>query len=57
MHILKTGLRALILFSVLTMVIGCAEVGSDRWCKNMKEKPKGEWSSTDALNYAKHCIF
>ncbi len=45
----------------ITLLLGlsaCApEVGSDKWCANMKEKPKGDWSTNDATNYAKHCIF
>ena len=37
---------------------GCApEVGSERWCKAMQEKPKGEWSANEAGDFAKHCIF
>ena len=36
---------------------GCApEVGSDKWCANLKEKPKGDWSLNEATDYAKHCI-
>ncbi len=33
-----------------------AEVGSDKWCTNMKEKPKGEWTANEASDFAKHCI-
>jgi len=37
---------------------GCApEVGSEDWCKAMKEKPKGEWTANEAKDYTKHCIF
>ena len=36
----------------------CAhEVGSERWCNNLKEKPKGDWSMNEAGNFAKHCVF
>ena len=36
----------------------CApEVGSEAWCKQMKEKPSGDWSSNEAADYAKHCVF
>ncbi len=36
---------------------GCApEVGSDKWCANLKEKPKGDWSLNETTDYAKHCI-
>lgn len=33
------------------------EAGSEAWCADMKEKPKGEWSSNDAGNFAKSCVF
>jgi hypothetical protein len=37
---------------------GCTpEVGSEKWCAMMKEKPKGDWSSNEAADYTKHCIF
>jgi hypothetical protein len=29
----------------------------DRWCANLKEKPKGDWSINEATDDAKHCIF
>ena len=38
-------------------VLGCApEVGSDAWCKKLKETPKGDWTANDAGSYAKHCL-
>jgi hypothetical protein len=41
----------------LLLVQGCSpKVGSDAWCKQMQEKPKGEWSANDAAEYAKSCI-
>ena len=43
--------------ALLLGLSACApEVGSDKWCANLKEKPKGDWSANDAANYAKHCI-
>jgi hypothetical protein len=36
---------------------GCApEVGSEAWCKAMKDKPKGDWSTNEALDFSKHCV-
>ena len=32
------------------------EVGSKDWCAQMKEKPKGDWSSNEVTDFAKHCI-
>ena len=38
-------------------VAGCApEVGSERWCEAMRDKPRGDWSANEALDYAQHCI-
>lgn len=37
---------------------GCApEVGSKAWCEDMKEKPKGDWTTNEATDFTKHCIF
>jgi hypothetical protein len=39
------------------MVSACApEVGSERWCEAMRAKPRGDWSTNEALDYARHCI-
>ncbi|MCP4342188.1 MAG: DUF3012 domain-containing protein [Desulfobulbaceae bacterium] len=32
------------------------EIGSEKWCTDMKEKPKADWSATEATDFAKHCI-
>ncbi len=52
--------RALCASGLLTAAVAlcaCApEVGSDRWCKAMEDKPKGEWSANEAGDYAKHCV-
>lgn len=38
-------------------VSACApEVGSEKWCQQMKEKPKGEWTANEAGDFTKHCI-
>lgn len=41
----------------LLFVTGCSpKVGSDDWCTDMKEKEKGEWTVTQAGDFAKHCL-
>jgi hypothetical protein len=36
---------------------GCApEVGSQRWCDTMRDTPRGDWSTNDALDFARHCV-
>lgn len=50
MYLMLTGLLALGLTA-------CApEVGSEKWCAQLKEKPKGDWSANEATDYAKHCV-
>ncbi|MBF0357180.1 MAG: DUF3012 domain-containing protein [Magnetococcales bacterium] len=52
-------LKRFILISILlTFVAGCSpKVGSKEWCEKMDKKAKGEWSSNEAKDYAKSCIF
>lgn len=51
--IIAAFFASLMLFSLSA----CApEIGSDKWCANMKAKPKGDWSTNEAVDYAKHCI-
>ena len=41
----------------IMVLSGCApEVGSDKWCKNMDEKTKSDWTVSEATDYAKSCI-
>lgn len=40
------------------LVSACSpEVGSEAWCLDMEETPKGDWSMNEAGDYAKHCVF
>jgi len=50
--------KLLFLSLLITQLIACsAEVGSDEWCENLEQKPKGNWTANEATDYAKHCIF
>ncbi len=51
----KILLTATIL-SVFAISACSAEVGSKEWCDQMKEKPKGDWTSNEAGEFAKNCI-
>lgn len=49
-----------ILFFSITLfsLSACApEVGSEKWCTQMKEKAKGDWTANEATDYTKHCLF
>ncbi|MDH5187964.1 MAG: DUF3012 domain-containing protein [Rhodospirillaceae bacterium] len=53
----KLSRNAFIIAGVAFIISACApEVGSDKWCEQMKEKPKGDWTANDAADFTKHCI-
>ena len=46
-----------VLLALAALVSGCApEVGSEAWCEALAEKPRGDWTANEALDYARHCI-
>lgn len=53
----KIGLILSILL-LTSLQSACApEVGSDAWCEDMADKPKGDWSTNEALEFAENCVF
>ena len=37
---------------------GCApEVGSKKWCEQLEDKPKGDWTANEVKAFAKYCVF
>jgi len=55
---MKKNLITLSVFALVLSLAACApEVGSDAWCEDMDDKPKGDWSANEAAEYAKSCIF
>ena len=57
MILLKKLITAVFAVSLLLLAACAAEVGSEQWCAEMKEKPKGDWTSNEAADFAEHCIF
>ncbi len=54
----KRILSAVLALAISAPAVGCyPEVGSDAWCENMAEKPKGDWTANEAADYARHCLF
>ena len=45
------------ILALLALLAACSpEVGSEEWCQDMKEKPKGDWTANEAADYAEHCL-
>ncbi|GAA5316669.1 MAG: hypothetical protein AseanaTS_18730 [Candidatus Pelagadaptatus aseana] len=50
--------KSLALIAAVLLLAACApEVGSDKWCSMLKDKPKGDWTANEATDFAKHCVF
>lgn len=42
---------------VIAALSGCShKVGSEAWCKDMKDKPQGDWTMNETADYAKFCL-
>lgn len=51
-------IRLITFFASLVLLSACApEIGSEKWCDQLKEKAKGDWTANEVADYAKHCIF
>ena len=47
----------LLLSLAMSLLVGCApKVGSEAWCKNMQDKPRGDWTMNETADFAKFCI-
>jgi hypothetical protein len=49
--------RAVLLAGTMALLTACApEVGSERWCEQMREKARGDWTANEALEFARSCV-
>jgi hypothetical protein len=45
------------LLALALWLTGCEpEVGSERWCATMRDKPRGDWTANEALEFARSCV-
>jgi hypothetical protein len=57
MKLIKKCALVMLLGGAALMLSGClAEVGSERWCQNMRDKPKTDWTLSEGVDFTKHCI-
>ena len=57
--VMRRGFAAALAIAIcFAAAFGCtAEVGSKAWCEMMDEKPKGDWTGNEAIDFTKHCLF
>lgn len=45
------------LAGLVTFLSACAPAtGSDEWCDALKQKPKADWTASEAGDYTKYCL-
>jgi hypothetical protein len=48
---------AFLILGLAAWLGGCApETGSPRWCETMRDKPSGDWSANEAVEFARSCL-
>lgn len=45
-----------VLTTLLALAACAPEVGSTRWCEQMEEKDKGDWTANEARDYLEYCV-
>jgi len=54
---MRVLVRAMLVVLAASWLAACApEVGSPEWCEAMKEKPRGDWTANEALDFARNCV-
>ena len=57
MNLISKTLTVLAGLAMLLNISGCApEIGSEKWCAQLEEKPTGDWTGNELANFAKHCV-
>jgi hypothetical protein len=57
-HRTNSARAARLIVSLPALWLACSPgVGSDAWCEKMKETPKADWSTREAADFTKHCVF
>ncbi len=49
--------KLVILLLASAALTACSdEVGTEKWCNDLRDKPKTEWTTEIAVDFAKHCV-
>ena len=50
-------MKILIAATLVLFLSACsADPGSERWCAQLKDKNKSDWTVDEGLTYGKHCL-
>jgi len=54
---MKKLFATLATLSLFSLLAACSpEVGTKAWCGSMGDKPKGDWTTNEATQFAKYCV-
>ncbi len=49
--------RVVMLVALSAWFVACApEVGSERWCEQMRDMPRRDWTANEAHEFARSCV-
>ena len=55
-HSIERLAQTAVIVVTVAVTAGCApKAGSEAWCEDLAESPKGEWTANAAV-YTKHCV-
>lgn len=54
---MRIVIPAVLSVCLATVLSACSPtIGTEAWCKALKEKPAGDWSANDTANFGRHCL-
>ncbi|MCC5796048.1 MAG: DUF3012 domain-containing protein [Methylophaga sp.] len=52
----KAGLALTAAIFSIGLMACSPEVGSEKWCEQLQDKSKADWTANEAKDFAKHCL-
>ena len=50
------SIRVISYVAIVMLLSGCTRIGSDAWCDQIKEQPKGGWTVEETTQFTKYCV-
>ncbi len=50
------GIKKILMVTVFVLPACSPEIGSKAWCESVNDRSKGDWTATEAKDFAKHCL-
>ena len=50
------SIRVISYVAIIMLLSACTRIGSDAWCEQKKEQPKGQWTVVETTQFTKYCV-